>query len=83
MVVAGALGLGIGWGGVAGATPAVRHRDRGPQTELERTDSERLLVLVSRERPLSPLDYSPTDLVPWRDTAYELRAEVARVSTCG
>lgn len=77
MVIAGALGLGIGWGGVAEASPAVWHRDRGPQTELERTESERLLVLVSKDRPLSPPDYAPPDLLPWRDTAYELRAEVA------
>lgn len=45
-------------------------------TDLERNDRERLLTVVTKEEALSPLDYAPPDLVPWRDSAYEMRAEV-------
>src|SRR5690606_12863057 len=46
-------------------------------TDLERQEPERLLAVVSRTRPVDPLDYVPRDLVRWRDGPYELRAEVA------
>ncbi|MGB3685241.1 MAG: M15 family metallopeptidase [Ornithinimicrobium sp.] len=45
-------------------------------TDLERNDREHLLAVVTKEEALRPLDYAPPDLVPWRDSAYEMRAEV-------
>ncbi|MCE0488076.1 M15 family metallopeptidase [Ornithinimicrobium sediminis] len=75
VVLAGALAGATAWAAPAGARHSNLRHER-PLTELERTDAERLLVVVTKEVPLDPVDYAPSDLVPWRDTAYELRAEV-------
>lgn len=62
--------------GTASATWSGENRER--LTRLERTDRARLLALVGKQRPLTPRDYTPPDLVPWRgDQARQLRAEVA------
>ena len=47
-----------------------------PWTDLERSDREHLLVVVTKEDALRPVDYAPPDLIQWRDSAYQLRAEV-------
>nr|WP_306238483.1 MULTISPECIES: M15 family metallopeptidase [unclassified Ornithinimicrobium] len=58
---------------VAGADPSVPdHR-----TALERDDTANLLAVVTKQRPIHPLDYAPEDLVTWPHTDFELRAEVA------
>lgn len=46
-------------------------------TDLEHDDAANLLVVVSKDQPISPLDYAPQDLVTWPGTDYQLRAEVA------
>lgn len=51
--------------------------EREPLTALEREDRDHLLVVVTKTQPLTPKAYAPPDLVPWRDPAYEMRAEVA------
>ena len=48
----------------------------GDLTPLERRERGRLLSVISKTRPISPPDYAPTDLVPWRGGPFELRAEV-------
>lgn len=48
-----------------------------PPTELERTDREMLLALVTRERAVEPVDYAPEDLVLVEDGPFRLRAEAA------
>lgn len=58
---------------LAGAPPASAHH----QTDLERTELDRLTVLVTKEQPLQPRRYQPPDLVDWRDEPFEVRAEVA------
>ncbi len=45
-------------------------------TDLERNDREHLLAVVTKKEALQPVDYAPPDLVQWRDSAYEIRAEV-------
>ncbi len=45
-------------------------------TGLERSDREHLLAVVTKGEALRPVDYAPPDLVQWRDSAYEMRAEV-------
>lgn len=52
-------------------------RRAGSPTDLERHDRDNLLVVVTKDRPLDPVDYAPDDLVDWRDPDYQLRAEVA------
>lgn len=47
------------------------------RTDLERTDLQRLTVLVTKEQPLRPADYEPPDLVDWREEPYQVRAEVS------
>lgn len=68
-----AAGAGLPWGATATAPPA----GSSPLTGLERTEPGRLLAVVSKSQPVRPLDYVPPDLVPWRDSPYELRSEVA------
>lgn len=59
-------------------TPAGRRARRASSlTDLERHDRDHLLAVVTKDRPLEPVDYAPEDLVRWRDPNFELRAEVA------
>jgi D-alanyl-D-alanine carboxypeptidase len=60
---------------VSAAPAPARHA--GAPTDLELHDPENLLAVVTKQRPLDPVDYAPDDLVPWRDPHYELRSEVA------
>lgn len=46
-------------------------------TQLERDDATHLLAVVTKQRPIEPLDYAPQDLVTWPGTDFRLRAEVA------
>lgn len=73
---AGATGAAVTLAPVGAAVAADTPR-RSELTELERRDRTRLLTVVTKSRPLDPIDYEPDDLVRWRDPAYELRAEVA------
>jgi D-alanyl-D-alanine carboxypeptidase len=78
VLLTGALGLVVPWGRTAASASPLRVRDDLPRpTQLEREEADRLLVVVTKEQPLSPRDYAPSDLVRWRETAYEMRAEVA------
>lgn len=77
VLLAGSVGVAAPSLLTAGAAAAWPGRDQSPPTELERQDRKHLLVVVTKERPLAPRDYTPPDLVPWRDPAYQLRAEVA------
>lgn len=45
-------------------------------TDLESDDRDRLLVVITKDVPIAPLDYAPADLTSWRDSDYQLRAEV-------
>lgn len=56
--------------------PGTRRGAREELTQLEREDPDRLLAVVSKTRPVEPLDYVPDDLVQWRNSSFELRAEV-------
>lgn len=46
-------------------------------TPLEQDDATHLLAVVTKQRPIVPLDYAPQDLVTWPGTDFRLRAEVA------
>lgn len=46
-------------------------------TPLEQDDTHHLLAVVTKQRPVDPLDYAPQDLVTWPGTDFRLRAEVA------
>lgn len=75
-LLAAALGTAAGALLPRGTVAAAQSPSDG-LTDLERQEPERLLAVVSRTRPVDPLDYVPPDLVRWRDGPYELRAEVA------
>lgn len=78
LLLAGPVGLAAsGWlPGTASATWSGEDQER--PTRLERADRRHLLDPVGKQRPLTPRDYAPPDLVPWQDDpAYQLRAEVA------
>ncbi len=77
VLLATAVGVGAPWVLPAGSAVAWPTRDNGRLTDLERHDRQHLLAVVTKQRPLAPRDYAPPDLVPWRDPAYQLRAEVA------
>lgn len=85
LLAAGALGLTAPLGLPAARAQSTPDRSADPipptgrdgLTALEREDPEHLLALVTKKRALEPEDYAPTDLVPWRDPHYQLRAEVA------
>lgn len=46
-------------------------------TDLEQTEPDRLLALITKEQAIDPLDYEPPDLVPAPGSDMELREEVA------
>jgi D-alanyl-D-alanine carboxypeptidase len=48
-----------------------------PPTELEREEPEQLYALVTRDRPVEPLEYAPEDLVRLFGGPYQARQEVA------
>lgn len=58
---------------IAGAEPSAPDE----LTTLEQSDRGHLLAVVTKERPIQPLDYAPDDLVTWPGTDFRLRAEVA------
>ncbi len=74
VLVAGSLALTQTWDTSSSLAPR-RFEESG--TDLERNDRGRLLTVVTKPRALSPIDYAPPDLVTWRESAYEFRAEVA------
>lgn len=45
-------------------------------TELEQTEPQRLVAVITKEQAIRPLDYEPDDLVTWPGTDYAVRAEV-------
>ena len=50
--------------------------DEDQRTDLEEHAVDELLAVVTKERPISPLDYEPDDLATWPGTDYRIRAEV-------
>ncbi|WP_237565463.1 M15 family metallopeptidase [Ornithinimicrobium cavernae] len=61
---------------VTGAGPAPAQPSPDEETSLERDDPAHLLAVVTKQVPISPLDYEPDDLVTWPGTDYRMRAEV-------
>lgn len=47
------------------------------RTDLEREELDRLLAVITKDKPIEPLDYEPHDLVNVDGDTYQVRAEVA------
>jgi D-alanyl-D-alanine carboxypeptidase len=54
--------------------PAAEQEDEA--TDLERDAQDELLAVITKDQPITPLEYQPEDLTSWRDTDYQVRAEV-------
>lgn len=76
-LTAAGLGVAAGAGVVTATSATAAHRTSERLTDLERDEPERLLAVVSKTQPIDPLDYEPGDLVTFRDSDYQVRAEVA------
>lgn len=61
-------------GPLVGSAVSSAHEEPTP---LEQDDAAHLLAVVTKQRPIVPLDYAPQDLVTWPGTDFRLRAEVA------
>lgn len=70
-VLLGALAALLAMLGAAGTAQAT-----DGETDLERHDAERLRAVITKDRPISPIDYEPDDLEPVPGTTFEVRAEV-------